>query len=149
VDPFEYHRLGLSKRDTQAAFRRQVRLQIYLPLLLGLLGLAAMVAAIWRSQYGDTSIWADISLSLLLLVGFALGILLLVVLASAAVGAWYLIRELPRPFRQAQIAIARAEHSTEQIADRAMLPLIVPKAAWHAMLRTLRYLMGIFKRRPS
>jgi hypothetical protein len=146
VDPFEFHS---GNRETRAAFRRQVRLQIYLPLAVGALALAGLVAVMWRSQYGDTSVWADVSLSLLLIVGFGLGILVLALVSAAAFGVWFAVRELPRPFHEAQIAIARAEHSIGLAADKAVLPLIVPKAAWHAILSMLRYLMGIFGRTIS
>jgi hypothetical protein len=57
-----------SKRNpvTKAAFRRQVWLQIYLPLAGGVLLLAAAAAGLWRADLAGASAWADASAILLL-----------------------------------------------------------------------------------
>lgn len=111
------------------------------------IGLAALVTITWRSQVGDASVWADVSLMLLLIVGFVLGLVLLAVLTTVAIGVWYVVRELPQPFRRARIAVARAAQAAEQAADKAAVPMIAPKAAWHTMRSTVRYLAGVFSRR--
>ena len=110
--------------------------------------LAAAIALLGKSEIGEASVWADVSLSLLLLAAMVLGLLVLAIFTAAAVGIWFAIRELPDPFRPARIAVARAERSTEAAADKVVLPLIIPSAAWHAARWALRTLTGIFRREP-
>lgn len=146
MDPFERHRLGLTRHDPRADFRRQVRLQVYLPLAIGLLALIGAVAALWRGQVGDASAWADTALAFLLLLVMLLGLVALALFSAVTVGVWFVVRELPQPFEQARTAVARAEHAVDQAYHKAALPLIVPKAAAHSIAAGIRYLAGIFGR---
>lgn len=145
MDPFEMHRLGLTRRDPAATFRRQVRLQVYLPLGIGLLVLAGAVALLWRGQVGNASVWADTALALLLLIAIVLGLVVLLVISALVIGVWFAVRKLPEPFAQARMAVARAEHAVDQAYHKAALPMIVPKAAAHSIASGIRYLAGIFR----
>jgi hypothetical protein len=146
MDPFEFHRLGLGRFDPEKATRRQVWLEVYLPFALCVLLLAAGVLVLGGRGVGNSSVWADISLSLLLAIVLAFGLVLLVVLASAAVGVWYLTRELPSPFAEARMTLARARRATVETSDRAVKAVIVPSAGLEAIRAALRHLAGIFRR---
>ena len=62
-------------------FRKDVWLQIYTPIILGVIALVAIVATIWVTGQGTASVWADVSLVMLIIptfiLGFIFGILLL------------------------------------------------------------------------
>ncbi len=145
MDPFEMHRLGLGRHDTASKFRRQVWLQVYLPLAVGVMLLAGLSVGLWRGQVGTVSAWADTALSLLLLPVLVLGLILLAVLASLAYGVWYAVRRLPEPFQQVRLTLARVEHGADEVVHKAALPLIVPKAVLHAISSAIRYLTAIFR----
>ncbi len=145
MDPFEQHRLGIAQQDTAGKFRRQVRLQVYLPLAVGILLLAGLAALLWRGQVGDASVWADGALAFLLLAAMILGLVVLVIFSALMVGVWLAVRRLPEPFERARLAVARAEHAADQAARRAALPMIVPKAILHAITTGYQYLAGIFR----
>jgi hypothetical protein len=77
---------------TQAAFRRQVRREVYLPIALTVLAIVLLVAVVIVVGYGTRSAWADMAL-VLLAVPVAL---LLVVLTAVLAGAIYLMLLLIR-----------------------------------------------------
>lgn len=145
MDPFEMHRLGIGRQDIAAKFRRQVWLQVYLPLAVGVLLLAGLAAALWRGQVATASAWADTALSLLLLLVLVFGLIVLAVFASLAFGVWYAVRRLPEPFQQVRLTVARVEHGADEVVHKAALPLIVPKAVLHAFSSAVRYLTAIFR----
>src|SRR3990172_609884 len=68
---------------TQAAFRRQLRLEIYLPLGLTLLGIAVFVGVAAALSYGTPGAWADTTLILLAVPTALLLAILLSALAAA------------------------------------------------------------------
>lgn len=146
LDPFEYHRLGLSTFNPPKAARRQVRLEVYLPLGLSILLLAAGGVLLRRAEVGDASVWADVGLALLLGMGFVLGFLILVIVAAAAAGVWYLVRLLPAPFMEARMGLAKARQAALQTSDRAARAVILPSAALRAVQAAFSYLASILQR---
>ncbi|MFP3853552.1 MAG: hypothetical protein ACLFWD_04560 [Anaerolineales bacterium] len=113
---------------TKAAFRRQVWLQIYLPLLAGVVLLALIAALLWRSGTAGTSAWADASLILLLLPIVILSIIPIVLLSALVYGVSYLMRQIPIPAHQAQQALAQLRRIAERTTRKSIQPLIVLKA---------------------
>ncbi len=146
LDPFEYHRLGLSTSNPPKAATRQVRLEVYLPLGLSILLLIAGGVLLRRAGVGGASVWADVGLAFLLGMGFILGLLILVVLAAAAAGVWYLVRLLPAPFMQARIGLAKTRQVALQASDRAAKAVILPSAGLKAVSAAFSYLASIFQR---
>mgnify|MGYP001577182193 FL=1 len=146
LDPFEYHRLGLGKYDPPKTTRRQVRLEIYLPLAIAVLIVVGVGALLGSSGVGDASVWADSALALLLGMAFILGLLLLTVLTAAGVGVWYVIRVLPDPLLRARMGLAKARDATIQVSDRAVRPVVISSAGLQAARATLRQVAGIFQR---
>ena len=146
MDPFEYHRLGLGKFNPPQTTRRQVRLEIYLPLTIAVFIIAGVGALLWSSGVGDASVWANIATAMLLAMVLVLGLLLLAVLTAAVVGVWYVVRVLPDPLLRARIGLAKAQDTAIQASDRAVRPFIIPSAGWQAARATIRQLVGIFQR---
>ncbi|MGH2621146.1 MAG: hypothetical protein ACRDHG_11340 [Anaerolineales bacterium] len=146
MDPFEYHRLGLRTFNPPKAARRQVRLEVYLPLGLSVLMLVTGGVLLRRAGVGNASVWADVGLALLLGMGFVLGLLILVIVAAAAAGVWYLVRFLPAPFMEARIGLAKARQAALQASDRAARAVILPSAGLRAVRAALSYLASILQR---
>jgi len=146
MDPFELmNRYPVSAKDVEGAWKRQVRMQIYFPLGLGLLMLGVLIGLIWISRTGDPSIWADLSLVFLFIAAIVLLFLGLVVIVMGVIGVIYLIREMPLPFDRTREAAFDAQASVSEASKIAAKPFIVPQAAAHALITGVRYLAGIFK----
>jgi len=146
MDPFEINnRYPITAKDVKTAWKHQVRLQVYLPLGLGLLMLGLLIGLIWLSQTGDASVWADIALVLLFAAAIILGFLGLVVIVMAVVGLIYLIRMTPLPFDRTREAAYDAQEAVSEASEVAVRPVIVPRAATYALISGVRYLAGIFK----
>ncbi len=146
MDPFEYHRLGMGKFNPSKAVRRQLRLEVYLPMGLAVLLLFAGGLLLRRAGVGDASVWADTGLTFLLGIVLILGVLLLVVVAAAAVGVWYLVRLLPAPFMEARTGLARTRQAALQASNRAAKAVILPSAGLNALRAAVSQLASIFQR---
>ncbi len=146
MDPFERKkRYPITAKDVETAWKRQVRIQVYFPLGLGLLLLGLLIGLIWLSQTGDFSVWADISLVLLLAAAIILGFVGLVIIVIAVIGVIYLIRMTPLPFDRTREAAYDAQAAVSEASEVATRPVIVPRAATYALITGVRYLAGIFK----
>lgn len=150
MDPFDLkreikRRTDISGKEVESAWRRQVWLQIYLPLAIGLFMILMLIALIVWSQTGDASVWADLSLVLLFIAAIILGFLGLMVLVAATIGVIYLTRVIPPPFDQTRTAVLNAQRSVEEASQAAAKPIIAPRAASHALVTGVRYLAGIFR----
>ncbi|HMK09047.1 MAG TPA: hypothetical protein VK449_08480 [Anaerolineales bacterium] len=130
---------------TQAAFRRQVRLEIYLPIGLTLLGLIILVAVVIALGYGSASSWADAALVFL---SVPLALLLLVVTAALA-GAIYLmvrlIREIPPVTSTLQDGAGRLAGAVHRGSEVAVQPVIIPSAVAAALAEAGRSLRALFR----
>ncbi len=144
--PFELkRRQGVTVRDVDAAWKHQVRLQIYLPFGAGLLVVGLLIGLLWLSGVGDASPWADVSIIMLFALVILLGIVGLVIILTAMIGVIYLIRLIPPPFDRTRSAASEAQAAVSQASEAAARPVIVPRAASYALIAGVRYLAGIFK----
>ena len=117
---------------TQASFRRQVRRQVYLPLLLGTLILVGVILVLWLEGPATARTWADVALVfmvLLVMPGLLLGVLIIGVLAYAA--GW-LAGWLPGPVGRAQEVALRVTTGARRGADLAATPVVLLRACWSA-----------------
>ncbi len=117
---------------TRAAYRRQVRLQVYLPLALGLVALAFGGAWLWREGVGSARIWADTATIFLFLPLLVIGLLGLIVVAAAAYAVGWVTGWLPGYTRRAQRIMAQAERQVTRASDLAVMPVTVPRSVWAA-----------------
>ncbi len=150
MDPFELKkRYPVTAKDVETAWKHQVRMQVYFPLGMGLLLLGLLIGMIWLSQTGDSSVWADISLVLLLAAAIILGFVGLVIIAVGVIGVIYVIRMTPLPFDRTREAAYDAQAAVSEASKVATRPVIVPRAATYALITGVRYLAGIFKGQKS
>jgi hypothetical protein len=134
------------KRDRQAAeFRRTVWVQVYLPLLAGVILAAVLVgmglAASGRGG-GTTSGMADTALVALLLPGLLLGVIGLVAIILLAVGVGRVIGWIPERTRTVQRIAEQVARQSDQIASRVTPVIVVPKSAWGALVALWARLAG-------
>ena len=108
--------------------RRQIWMQIYLPLGIGVIILAALVLWVWQAEFGSISVWADVALVIVLIPLFVLGLIALIVVAGLTYGAFWLFGWLPDPLHRLQSTIARMERGMQKGADSAVRPMLVVQA---------------------
>jgi len=126
----------LAHTSTDEDFRRAVALQVYLPLGLGVVVVALAVGlGLAVGGVGGLSArgMADVSTILLLLPLMMLGLIALVGFAAVAVGVERLVRWLPPRSRQGQRLAARLARISEDVADKAVQVIVVPKALASAL----------------
>ena len=130
---------------TQAAFRRQVRREVYLPIALTVLAIALLVALVIVMGYVTGSAWADMAL-VLLAVPVAL---VLVVLTGVLAGATYLmlllIREVPTVTSTLQDGADRLEGAVRRGSDAAVQPILAPAGLAAGLAELGRSLRSIFR----
>jgi len=119
---------------TARRHRRDLFWQIYLPLGLALLAALVVIGlAIYAGFIGGQpaldSVWADVSLVFLIILGAAGALVPLALFAGLAVGVWYALRYLPGYARLAQHYAALAAAYTREYADRAAAPVIKANSA--------------------
>jgi hypothetical protein len=114
---------------TRSAFRRQVWLEIYLPLVLGGGFLAAAAYLLWQSSLGSASAWADAATSLMLLPVLILALIPLVLLVAASAGLVILIRRLPTVSQRLQSLMYRVQVAVRRGADAAAAPVVIGESA--------------------
>ncbi len=129
---------------TQAAFRRQAWLEIYLPLGFALLIVGVVVVLLARSGVGDASSWADAALVVLILPLLILGLLVLVGLAFLAYGLFQLGGLIPGPARQVQEVFYRAQFDSRRATDLLVSPVIAVRGAVAALRAARRQVSSIF-----
>ena len=134
---------------TRRAYRRQVWLQIYLPLALGILGLAAVVYLLAQRGLAAPSAWADASLILLLLPVLTAALLPIVLFAGLAYLSGQLIQRIPDPASRVQDVMADVASRTLRAAAVAVQPMIVAQSGLAALARTARRLASIVKVRDQ
>lgn len=130
------------RRSPDEAFHREVWLQIYLPLLIGLLLVGGLLAAaILSPTVVGVSTLADVSLVFVLAQLILMAIVPLVLIVALAVGVWALIRILPEYFRQAADVMARVADQTRRASRYARSPSLAARSLGPALWRVARGLV--------
>jgi hypothetical protein len=115
------------------AFKRQVRLQIYLPLGLFTVLLAGVVAWFWIGGIGDAGVWADVGLIMLIIPGLLVGLIVLALFVALAFLIGRLIGLIPEPANRLRLIFRRVERETTRGVDLALRPLVNLSALWSAV----------------
>ena len=123
--------------------RRQMLLQVYMPLGLGILVLAALVAWLWIGGVGDAGTWADVALILLLIPALLIGLAILAAIIALAVLIVRLIGLIPEPAHRTQVIIRRVERETSRSIDLALRPLLALSSLWAALKAIGKALISI------
>ncbi len=130
---------------TQAAFRRQVRRQVYLPLGLMLLAIGAFIAVAASVGYGTAGAWADTTLILLTV---PMAVVLAIMLAALATASYLLVRlmrEIPSFTSGLQQGVDRVSGAVQGASDAAVRPVIIPRAIAAAVAEAGRSLRSLFR----
>jgi hypothetical protein len=130
---------------TQAAFRRQVRVEIYLPLGLTLLGIGVFVGVAAALSYGTPGAWADTTLIMLAVPTAILLAILLSALAAASYLLVRLMREIPGFTSGLQQGVDRVSGAVRRGSGAAVRPVIIPRAFLAAVAEAGRSLRSIFR----
>lgn len=125
--------------------RRQIWLQIYLPLGMGVMILAALVFWVWQAEFGAVTVWADVALVVVLIPLFVLGLIILIVLAGLTYGVFWLFGWLPDPLHRLQSIIARVERGTQKGADGVARPMLVVQAVIAMLEAAVGSIVSIFR----
>lgn len=118
--------------STRASFRRQVWLEIYLPLAAGGMILAIGALVLWQGSGGGLPTWRDTALVLLVLPWLVIGIVALLVVATLGVVIGRVVIWLPPRARRAQGILERTSDAARRTGDALAEPLIKVRAAWGA-----------------
>ena len=120
-------------------------LWVGLPLLLGLVIVAGLVAAVLSTGFGSAGVWADISLILVLLPLCVLSLIPFILLIAFSYGTVRLIRWLPDPFAQVARLMEQVKYQSRQGTQLAVRPVI----AWRGIMATIgaffRGLIGLIR----
>jgi hypothetical protein len=92
----------LARRQHKRDRARLYWLEIYLPVLAGVLVVAGLVYLIWRVGFGSASAWADASLVFLLPLVMLCGLIPLLLLGALVVAMAFLTPKLPEPMQRAR-----------------------------------------------
>jgi hypothetical protein len=131
--------------QTRRHFRRGEWRGIYLPALLGLLILGAVIALLWRNGVGTASAWADTAVSFLLLPFLLIGLAFALLLALLTYGVARLIGWIPPQTFQVQQVLFRVGLVARRGSDLAARPFIVLSAINRAVRRAVDRLASIFR----
>jgi hypothetical protein len=124
--------------------RRQIRREIYLPLLFAVLLIAGLAIFLWPED-SNPGIFADVSVVCLALPILLFGVLAVVILGFAVFATEKLIRLLPAPFRKAYRFLERLERTAKHSGDLAAKPMISTLSAWAGIKAFFHGVASIFR----
>jgi hypothetical protein len=124
MESFPSGRPDIRNPKTHERYRRQVWLQIFLPLGLLLLLLAVVSVFLWPRSPLAASAYADTALVFLILPVMLFGVIALAVVVAAIYLLVMLLRRIPEPAYQVQLALDRVKRKVSQGADLAARPFV-------------------------
>ena len=132
--PVEKKKFVLPERNpvTHAAHRREMLLQVTMPLVIGILILlAGIVGVVYAAtqKSGEVSRWADVSLAWLLLPVLLVALLMFVGLSAAVYGMAKLLGVLPGYARLVQNYFLLAQTKVRQVSDKIVEPVLKARSA--------------------
>ena len=126
-------------------FIRQVWLQIYLPLFVGILLLIGLVVLVRRSAVGTASVWADASTVFLLIPVIVIGLLFMLASIALAIGLGYLIGWWPGPIRKGWEVFVQVEAIVRRGADLAVRPMLTAKGLSASVRQGVEVVASVFR----
>jgi hypothetical protein len=124
--------------------KRQIWLQIYLPLILGVIVLAGLVIWVVLEGFGTASVWADVGLVLIIIPTFVIGILVFAALIALTYGLFRLIDILPDPFDKLYMNVDRVGEVMSQGMDLAVKPVINVQKTGAALKAVWKIIISLF-----
>jgi uncharacterized BrkB/YihY/UPF0761 family membrane protein len=127
---------------THTKHRREVFLQITLPMLIGVLLVVSLVAGIILSgptSTSDLSRWADVSLIWLILPSLFIALFFLIIIAAFIYLITIILRMTPRYARILQLYFEIGKYRVSLISDKITEPIIKSKGIWAVMRHPGRF----------
>ncbi|HEY47510.1 MAG: hypothetical protein AMJ88_06360 [Anaerolineae bacterium SM23_ 63] len=124
--------------------RRHVWLQIYLPLVLGVIILIGLGIWVVLAGFGTASVWADVGLVMIIIPTFVIGILIFAALIGITYGLFRLIGILPDPIDKVYITVKRVGEVTSQGLDLAVKPVITVQKTGAALKAVWKIIISLF-----
>jgi hypothetical protein len=124
--------------------RRQIWLQIYLPMILGVIILAGLGIWVVLEGFGTASVWADVGLVLIIIPTFVIGLLVFAALIGITYGLFRLIGILPDPIDKVYLTVERVREGASQGADLAVKPMIAVLKAGAALKAVWKEIISLF-----
>jgi hypothetical protein len=124
--------------------KRHIWLQIYLPMILGVIILAGLGIWVVLEGFGTASVWADVGLVLIIIPTFIIGLLVFAALIGITYGLFRLIGILPDPFDKVYMTIERVREVTSQGADLAVKPVITVQKTGAALKAVWKIIISLF-----
>jgi FtsH-binding integral membrane protein len=121
-----------------AEHRREVKRQVYLPMMIGLLVILAGVIAIivYGLQAGaNLRRWADVSLIWVIIPAMFMGLLLVLVVMAALYGITRLLGILPGYSKIVQGYFDQATAKVSQVTDGVVEPFLKVRSTWAVVKR--------------
>lgn len=136
-------------RNTEASFCRQVRLQIYLPLGIGLLLLISLAVGLGTTGVGGTSNWGNISLIFVILPLLILGLVAFAIVAVLIYAIGRAMQGIRGVSYGVQQKVAEIATIIQQGSDRLVYPIISIRSFWWASCEALSGIASIFRGRQG
>ncbi len=131
IDPEEI--LPERNAPVHAEHRRQVRKQIYLPLIVGILVvLAGVITIIIYGVRAESTLrrWADVSLIWVIIPVMFIGVLFMIATMGILFGVTRLLGVTPGYFRIVQESINQVERRVLQATDGLVEPVLKMRSSW-------------------
>lgn len=123
--------------------RRQIRLQILLPIFIAVVALSGLSAWAMVAEFGNASVWADVAVLFVALPMFVLGLLLLGVLVGLTYVVNRLVSGLQSPLRSVNRVMVRSARGVKRGRDVVVRPFVMLPAGWAAFKAMLRGVWAI------
>lgn len=124
MESFPGERPHIRNPKTRERYRRQVWLQIFLPLGLLLLLLVVAGVFLWPGSPPAASAYADTALVFLILPVMLFGLIALAVVVAGIYLLVMALRRIPEAVYQVQLALDRVKRKVGQGADLAVRPFV-------------------------
>lgn len=142
MDSTNRSRLPERNPKTHALHRREVFWQIIIPLLVGILLVAAAIGAIIFSALQPATgldRWADVSLIWLIIPALFFALIVLVILIGIGYAITVLLRLLPRYARLIQLYFEVGRDKASQITDLLVAPIVKTHTAMAVVRQISRW----------
>ena len=141
----DYELLPWEEPKPRSKRRGRPWLWIGLPLFLGAVFIAGVVAAVLGTGFGTTRIWADVSLIFVLLPLCFMGLIPLAALIALSYGTARLLSWLPQPLDQFVGIMERVARETRRGGGLLARPMIAFQGLMATVETFLRGLIEIFR----
>lgn len=125
--------------DNWEKHRREVRMQIMLPLAIGVFITILLAVLVTMGSFAQVSQWADVAVIWLAVPALFATLIIFVILAAFAYGMWMFLKVLPGYMAQIQDFFKLVNARISGITDKLVEPFLGyegNKSSWRAMFKS-------------